>query len=284
MILFVNDLTVIDFSYLDAKRGAVGESWIVDLTLHGALNEESMVLDFAKVKKQVKRIIDDTLDHTLAIPTKAAIRVKQDEERITASYEFEGKHLAVSGPEQGFCLMDCEQVDIDSATSFLIATIAPHLPDNVEKLEIALRPERTDGFYYHYSHGLKKHDGNCQRIVHGHRSTIAMYKNGLKTPRLEKLWADRWADIYLGSEEDLVAQSALKYIKAQPESHHFAYEASQGYYELSISKAVCEIIPTDTTVELLADYLAAQTKLMEGDADIKAVAYEGVGKGAISYA
>ena len=62
MTLFVNSLTVIDFSYLCNKRGAVGESWIVDLTLHGKLNEESMVLDFGLVKKQIKGIADGTVE------------------------------------------------------------------------------------------------------------------------------------------------------------------------------------------------------------------------------
>ena len=68
MQLFVNDLTVIDCSYLCPERGIVGESWIVDIVLDGALNEQSMVLDFGRVKKQVKAIIDNSVDHKLVVP------------------------------------------------------------------------------------------------------------------------------------------------------------------------------------------------------------------------
>jgi 6-pyruvoyl-tetrahydropterin synthase len=63
MQLFVNDLTVIDFSYLCTTRGVVGESWIVDVLLDGDLNEMSMVLDFGVVKKQINAIIDLAVDH-----------------------------------------------------------------------------------------------------------------------------------------------------------------------------------------------------------------------------
>ena len=43
MKLFINDLTVMDFSFLDAESGLIGDSLIVDIILEGDLNAESMV-------------------------------------------------------------------------------------------------------------------------------------------------------------------------------------------------------------------------------------------------
>jgi len=285
MILFVNSLTVIDFSYLCNKRGAVGESWIVDLTLHGKLNDESMVLDFGLIKKQIKGIIDDCIDHRLAIPSGLTGSVNEFENHKTLDCTFgDNKHLAMSAPHQAYCMIDAEQVNVESVTKFLIATILPKLPDNIEKIELELKPEHSQSFYYHYSHGLKKHDGNCQRIIHGHRSQIGISLDGISMPRLQKEWSQKWEDIYLATSEDKIDAKDLKHVSAKPDDVCFAYTSAQGYFEMAISESRCDILPVDTTVECIAEHVAGQVKAQYPDKDVKITAYEGVGKGSISYA
>ena len=47
-------------------------------------------------------------------------------------------------------------------------------------------------------------------------------------------------------------------------------------------KSRCEIIPHDTTVELLAEFIANTLVEKAPQSEFKVIAYEGVGKGAIS--
>ena len=91
MQLFVNDLTVMDFSYLCPERGMVGESWIVDVLLDGTLNEESMIQDFGVVKKNLKRLIDGYIDHKLLVPVEseqAHIRRDEDSEQVEVRFDL----------------------------------------------------------------------------------------------------------------------------------------------------------------------------------------------------
>jgi 6-pyruvoyl-tetrahydropterin synthase len=287
MILFVNDLTVIDFSYLCTQRGMVGESWIVDLTLHGELDEQNMVLDFGKVKKQVKRIIDDTVDHKLVIPTEYAnthVKHIDGEDYISVSFTCENnQNISISSPADAYCFIDSDHINMDDVIAHLAAVIKPQLPENVKKVELSLRTEEISGFYYHYTHGLKKHDGNCQRIAHGHRSKIQVFENGMKSPRLEKELSALWRDIYVGTTEDVVHADQLQFINKSESQVAFKYESSQGKFELCMENEAVYIMPMDTTVELIAQYLADKLKQQNPDNDYKIIAYEGVAKGAIAY-
>ncbi|MCG9725505.1 6-pyruvoyl trahydropterin synthase family protein [Vibrio brasiliensis] len=291
MNLFVRDLTVIDSSYICEQRGIVGDSWIVDVIMSGELNEMSMVLDFGRVKKQVKQLIDEYVDHRLLVPMQSsAIVYKPSKAGYSTLDVMRGeKSIHLNCPDQAYCLIDAETVTIESITDHVYQILRNNLPSNVTGIEITLRHENISGAFYHYSHGLKKHDGNCQRIAHGHRSPIEVLVDGQRDSEREAAFAKRWQDIYLGSKEDQVSVSELNLAQeanaVTDQSHYgFRYTAPQGEFELAIAKAETEILPTDTTVELLAGYIADEVKpsLAQGQS-LQIVAYEGVGKGAMAF-
>ena len=195
----------------------------------------------------------------------------------------------MTAPAQAYALIDARAIDKASVTAYLEQEINRAMPDNVKKVSLTLRDENINGFYYHYTHGLKKHDGNCQRIAHGHRSKVQIFADSARIPRLEKLWSDRWEDIYLASEEDLVTPQDLRLsdkAKAVVDKDYVcsSYVSQQGRFDLAMRKEVTEVVPCDTTVECLAQYMANQIKVLEPNAEIKVRAFEGVAKGAIAFA
>lgn len=291
MQLFVNDLTVMDFSYLCPKRGMVGESWIVDVILDGDLNEESMVLDFSKVKKQLKYLIDQYVDHKLLVPVEHPYsQLVHDQKNERVSVDFmrpNGRSIHLDCPSEAYAFVYAKHVTMSSVSQYLKQVIATHLPENVIGLELTLRAEVIDTPYYHYTHGLKKHDGNCQRIAHGHRSKITIIENQHESNEWQHYWADRWSDIYIGSTEDVVSQEQVNFNVQEvdfAEHYLFAYGSSQGWFELAIPKAEAELVDTDTTVECLAQFVADEQKRLVPESEFRVLAFEGVGKGAIANA
>lgn len=286
MKLFVRDLTVIDATYLDAQRGFVGESYIVDATLSGGLNEQSMILDFSLVKKQIKAIIDAEVDHKLIVPHAAAnCAVTFDEQRTQVDYKLaDTSYIQLKCPNEAYCMLESETVSIAAIETYLEHIVLLQLPENVGHLDIKLRPEQIETPFYHYTHGLKKHDGNCQRIAHGHRSKLDIFINDEFNHSLVQDWANRWKDIYLVSAEDVIDKGALSFIvkSNQVDKLCSAYHAPQGYFELLLPAHRAEVLPKDTTVEELAQFICEQTKARVGDEQVTVYAYEGVGKGAIA--
>ncbi|MCP3906731.1 MAG: hypothetical protein GY712_01780 [Oceanicoccus sp.] len=116
MLLFVNDLTVIDFSYLCENRGIVGD---INTTGQSSHNHPSG-----------------------------------------------NQSIHLNCPDETYAFLDTTNINKESIASYLRGIIRHELPANVQQLQLSLRAEQIDTAYYHYNHGLKKHDGNCQRIVH----------------------------------------------------------------------------------------------------------------------
>ncbi|TPH12791.1 6-carboxytetrahydropterin synthase [Litorilituus lipolyticus] len=292
MQLFVDDLTVIDFSYLCPKRGIVGESWIVDVLLDGSLNEMSMVLDFAVVKKQIKAIIDEAVDHKLLLPILSkSVILKESSHQVnhqTIDFFSGVGSYHLQSPACAFASIESKSITIDAVTQHLTKVILEQLPENVEGLILTLRPEYIPGDYYHYTHGLKLHDGNCQRIAHGHRSKIQIFVDGEKDISLEHQWCQRWKDIYIASEADRISRKDIQLSNEidehlKPDHQFFAYRAPQGRFDIAVPTNILDVVDCDSTVELLADFIARQIVKAQPELStrLKVIAYEGVAKGAI---
>ncbi|MGB3621614.1 6-pyruvoyl tetrahydropterin reductase [Ketobacter sp. MCCC 1A13808] len=278
--LFVNHLTVLDFSYVHPVRGILGESWIADLELHGELDQQGMVFDFGDVKKQVRDALESLFDHKLVVPAELPALSKSEQNGITdLNWEdSEGRQYRHRSPAEAVLLLQQAHVSPEALTPLLEQAAMAAVPANVKQIRVRLRTEEISGAFYHYSHGLKKHLGNCQRIAHGHRSRIKVKRNGKRDPLLEKAWALKWKDIYIGTKEDLTEPFSDKGV----EYCTFAYQAQQGDFELTLPKSKVYLIDTDTTVEYLAEHIAGRLNQDNPDCEIEVKAFEGVMKGAIA--
>jgi 6-pyruvoyl-tetrahydropterin synthase len=271
--LFVDNLTVIDCSILDPQRGLIGASWQVNVELSGELDEQSMVFDFAKVKKTIKRIIDRDVDHKLIVPLGfEGLEIIQKSPLKLQFSSLNAEQFTHISPPSAVCQIHCPEVTDVAICNYLQIRICDELPANVTGLKLELESESAKGHYYCYSHGLKKHDGNCQRIAHGHRSQIQIWLDGQRASQLERELSNQWQDIYLASEEDLVQRKDGRLT--------FAYKTPQGEFSLSLPAHRVHLMPTDSTVECIAEHIL--TLLGDPSKALRVRAFEGIGKGAIA--
>ncbi len=280
--LFVRNLTVLDFAYLHGTRGLLGESWRVHVELHGGLDAQGMVLDFAEVKRGIKRTLDTHLDHRLLVPTGHPGLVR----RPAAAGESllfplpGGTRIEHQAPAQAVAWIDGPAVTVEAVRAAALQLLRPQLPGNVTGLELTLEPERSDGPYFHYAHGLKQHGGNCQRIAHGHRSRLEILRDGAPDAALAAAWTERWRDIYIATRADLEAERQVQGRRLW----RFGYQAAQGRFELELPAERCYLVDSDSTIENLAQHVADTLAREHPGSTITARVFEGIDKGAVGEA
>lgn len=282
MRLFVDNLTNVDFSYLCPIRGLVGETWLAHVELTGELDNQGMVCDFGTVKKSLRNWLDDQLDHRLLVPADhPQVNHKEDGEDIDIEFTLTPKAapetiIRTRSPRDSVTLVDTTTINPESVAQWCINSLTGLFGTAIQEIRLTFTPEVIDGPYYHYSHGLKKHKGNCQRIAHGHRSRILIWRNDVLCRDTMQYWADKWQDVYIASNEDCIDKT--------PYSASFAYTSQQGPFQLTLPLQQCYFIDTDTTVEFIAQHLADQISQQHPGERITVKAFEGIAKGAIAQA
>ena len=170
--LFIRDVTKLDCAIFDAAQGIIGQSWHVDLTVSGILDENGFVCDFGPLKKLVKQTLDGTLDHALLIPVGSQM-VQYSETNAGEHWRLRNKDRLTNTD----CTIDyqCPKGAVFPIRAISIKTTAVEqelakilrhrLPESVLQIGIKLREEKlkpTEAIY-RYTHGLRGHSGLCQR-------------------------------------------------------------------------------------------------------------------------
>jgi 6-pyruvoyl-tetrahydropterin synthase len=281
MRLFVDNLTNVDFSYLCPERGLLGETWLAHIELTGPLDSQGMVCDFGIVKKQLRDWLDFELDHRLLVPSGySGCMLTRIDGRTRVEFALrQAAHqelLAISSLSPDCAIAEIKVNDITPASvaNWCEQQLEGCFGAGVAKVNLRFTPEEIDTPYYQYSHGLKKHSGNCQRIAHGHRSKILIWRNGQLDLGLCSQWASLLKGSYIATHADISAEDGQHWL--------FKYQANQGEFELSVPKKQCYLIATDTTVEFIAQHIADSLKQQEPTANFSVKAFEGIGKGAIA--
>ena len=262
--LFWEELAILDYAYLDTEGRVWGNSARVQATLTApGLDEGDMVVDFSVMKQFLRARLEERSDHTLWVnPEQWPVSTEH------GTVELRTPHLVYRAPEQAFFHFQKDPVDF--LTSQLQTQLYDTFPERHFQLHLTL--SQPSGPRIQYTHGLRKHAGHCQRLLHGHLSPLAQpfapFQNEVFT-FLEKKYHGK----HFVSQQDVVRQDRERLVQA--------YESGQGEFQLEMNSGLCVVFDHETTIEQIAQTVQAQLEryfpLLQGAFYLR----EGLTKGSI---
>ncbi len=269
--IFINALDVIDCAQFEAEQGIVGCSWYLDVQAQGRGDRNYFVSDFSKLKQKIRRFVSQHLDHRLLVPTHPAVRKEGD----TWLFGEAERAWTYTCPPDAVRQLPLPQVDRASVGTWLHAVLQREVGEELQ-ITVGLRAdEPRTGVCFQYTHGLPGHDGNCQRLLHGHSGRVQVLADGVHQLELEKHLAQK---ILPRQVHFLNSQ----HITAQGRHIGMAYESGQGYFAATLPRAQAIVLPArESSIEAITHYLAAQLRQrFTPMARTEIICYEGMDKGA----
>lgn len=269
--IFLNDLTVIDYSTITNDGTIIGGSSTLNLEVTGNVDShEGVVIDFSACKKRIKQFIDGRggFDHKLWVNLDdPQIVVDVDGVYTTVSHRASG--LTITAEPDAFAWVG--YTPTQDIADFLNHHLAPYTVSRVALNNDTIPPlhTNTESCEFRYVHGLKNSSSfGCKNLVHGHLSYVSAV-----VPTNDVLVAtNQW----LGQppNEPTAANLVLRGIAADLNNCIFAHaedikSTDGGVYKIAYStdergdmsmsftqKLI--VLETQTTVEHIVEYVRAR--------------------------
>lgn len=275
--LFLKDFTVLDFAFMHPTDGLTGESWYVSAELEGELNDQGFIFDFGPAKKALKSAVDKEFDHkflfdeSLAVPQETGLN-------------FADRYF-YSAPSESYASFP-STLTLSYLEKALSEKIFSRMPHNVTALRITLREDARfkSEANFRYTHGLQLHEGNCQRLFHGHRNPVEVWVDGIRESKLEFDLAAYWNGAHFAQIDTVKNAKALglqlgKRIKSE-DLAEITYESPQGKFFAKIPASKLFMLATEPSIENIARAGVVWLREQGIRGVLKVVAYEGLNKGA----
>lgn len=266
--LFLRNITAIDHAYLDTITGTPkGGSLQLNVLVSGKVDShEAVVVDFSKIKKSIKALVDGQnhgFDHKLWIPANYETYFPQIE-----VYEEDGEIEITTPNFSTICPTNAVRfVDLSDIAGSIQRYLETELNVIYPNVGIRIKVELNEDMWiprsmskcampFRYVHGLKNSSSwGCQNLNHGHLSWLSICDkagNGLFIPT--KFYAKLKSELenaYFVWNENLLGSKA-KMLR-------IGYKCERGYFECAYNQdANIIVIDTDTTVENLAQWFVTQ--------------------------
>lgn len=283
--LFLNDFTVLDFAFVSEASGIEGDSFHVSVELFGELDQKDFLFDFSPAKKALKALVDGVFDHKLLIPMGAGIvTTRADGLDLQAA---EAGIWSYNAPREAYELFPDSEISAEVLEYHLNRLAKSRLPENVNEARFHLRsPSRFESeANFRYTHGLRFHDGNCQRLFHGHRNPIEVTIDGRRSPNWEARLADEWSGVHFAALStiknlsDLDLQLGVRQ-KTHPGEVLVEYVSGHGAFSARIPASRVVVTKGEPSIETISILGAQRLREWNVKGELRVLAYEGLNKGA----
>jgi 6-pyruvoyl-tetrahydropterin synthase len=288
-VLFLQKFTVLDYAFLCPERGIQGDSLDVSVEVTGELDHQGFVMDFGRVKKILKAEVDARFDHKLLVPAGSRLLKERSEKLGTATLRFGS--LFYESAVDAVVFLDDERISKELIAQQMAKEILPSLPKTVSKLNFILTDETRvlSEPFFRYTHGLRYHDGNCQRLIHGHRNVIEVLTNGARSDVRERELAALFSDIHFASVDTVENRKELALGMEMRNRDltmpaRISYRSGQGMFTAEFPANQLMMLEQEPSIENLAQMAARILKRRYPAENFSVRAYEGIGKGAVGYA
>ncbi|CAL9971450.1 hypothetical protein VPHK567_0156 [Vibrio phage K567] len=267
--MFLNNITCIDHAYVDENGKINGMSYNLCVEIVGEVDEtEQVVIDFSGCKKAIKHLVDESehaIDHRLVLINGYSEYVMGEVEnraRVQIDTPIFGAVATVDDWYQEITDVTLfeNELNIPSDTKYMnyvTEYLEEMLLTQLKKLGYPVTHvavELSESFdlpswanthvEFNYAHGLRSSSSyGCQNIAHGHRSFIAV--DSMLNSRGRKVLKQIAEEMsgYIVWNENLQSE------------HELSYTSGRGNFYMCIDPEEMVVIPTETTVENLAEYI-----------------------------